>query len=339
MTLKTRSQSGGCLLLGVLLITGCAREDGGQRLALRGSTMGTTYTLQLAARPSSMDLAALEHDVGERLDTINALLSTWDPDSELSQFNRSRSTDWFGVAAETCSVVAAALDAGRLTDGRFDVTIAPLVDAWGFGPTESIEVPSAERIDTLLQQVGIDKLETDCARPALRKLHPALTLNLGGYAKGYAVDALATLLTRRGSEHHLVEIGGEVRATGTNSQGQSWRIAIESVGKDSPPVAIVGLRSGGFATSGSYRNFVTLDGRRYSHLIDPQSGRPVPAGLAAVSVQSDDTATADALATALMVLGPGAARRFVEAHSVPAVFQFDDGRPAWVSPAMQPLLK
>ena len=323
------------VLVSLLLLAGCADDAG--TAVLRGTTMGTTYSVQLAAPPPNLDLEALERDIAERLDAINARFSTWDPNSELSRFNRSRRTDWFDVSAETCAVVAASLEVGRFTYGSFDITIAPLVDAWGFGPDDRAEAPPTALIDTLLRQVGVDKLEADCAQPALRKQHPELTVDLGGFAKGYAVDSLAELLARHGSQRHLVEIGGELKASGQNALGEPWRIAIESA-TDTPPIAVVGLTDGGFATSGSYRNFLTIDGRRHSHLIDPQSGRPIPAGLAAVSVLSDDTATADALATALMVMGVDTAKRFAEAQGIPAALQFDDGRRAWVSPAMQPYL-
>jgi thiamine biosynthesis lipoprotein len=256
-----------------------------------------------------LNVAALQQQVDLRLAAINLEMSTYLPDSEISRFNRYTDDDWFAVSAETAMVVAAGLEVSRDTQGAFDVTVGPLVNLWGFGPEGRVgEMPTDEAIAECQARVGHARLEVRQMPPALRKRRADVYVDLSAIAKGFAVDEVAKLLDRHAVRSYLVEIGGEVRTRGRKPDGGGWRIGIER------PVAgvrqldcVVELDDCALATSGDYRNFFERDGRRYSHEIDPRTGRPVDHDLISVSVLADDCLTADAWATALLVLGPDAA--------------------------------
>jgi len=289
--------------------------------------MGTRFSVQVVAPPALLDRAALQRDIDDELRKINDRLSTYSESSEISRFNASREPGWTEVSARTCRLVEQALDIGRRTNGAFDITVGPLVDAWGFGPGPRRDRPLPdEQIASLMPSVGFAGLDADCSRPALRKADPAMAIDLSGMAKGYAVDRLADLVERRGIGDYLVEIGGEIRARGANGRGRAWRIAIEHplVPGGEPPVAIL-LRDAALATSGDYRNYFEAGGKRYSHTLDPRTGYPVTHALTSVTVLADTAAEADALATALLVLGPEAGLKMAEEQSIAASFLSRDG--------------
>jgi thiamine biosynthesis lipoprotein len=285
--------------------------------------MGTWYSVRLGARPAGLDPPRLQADIEARLDRVNAWMSTYRPDSEISRFNRYEGTDWFPVSAETEHVVQAALEVSRLTDGAFDVTVAPLVDLWSFGPeTREPRVPSEEEIARRRARVGYRQFEVRRAPPALRKTRPDLMIDLSAIAKGFGVDQVAELLEEAGIRHWLVEIGGDVRARGVKSDQTAWRIGVEkplSGRREVQLVLEIGRRA--VATSGDYRNFFEVDGKRYGHTIDPRTGRPVEHGLGSVTVVEDTCMSADALATALMVLGPAKGYDLAVARGWSAMFQ------------------
>jgi FAD:protein FMN transferase len=267
-----------------------------------GSTMGTTYSV--VVRGDGAELETLERDVESLLAEINASMSTWDPDSELSRINRHRGDDPVTVSADVAEVLEMALAVHAASDGAFDVTVGPLVNAWGFGPDGRPELLVDEaRLAALRERVGSSKLVLEGTR--LRKHHPELEIDLSAIAKGYAVDRLAALLEERGHDDYLVEIGGELRARGRNAAGRPFRVGIEEPNPDRRGVrSIVELDGLALATSGNYRNFFERDGRRYVHTIDPASGQPVTHALLSVSVLHDSCALADAWATALLAAGP-----------------------------------
>jgi len=219
-------------------------------------------------------------------------------------------------------VVQAALDVSRTTDGALDVTVGPLVNLWSFGP-ESREpaVPSPAAIAERLAAVGWSRLEVRLDPPALRKRSGELEVDLSAIAKGHGVDVLAGLLEARGCLDYLVEIGGEVRVRGHRADGAPWTIGIEAPDTGARRVAEV-LTPGdaAVATSGDYRNFFEAGGKRYSHTIDPRTGRPIEHGPAAVTVVADTCTLADAMATALMVLGPEAGRALAVREGLATLF-------------------
>lgn len=306
---------------------------------LSGATMGTSFSVKLVAPPDDVDREKLQQDIRRTLERIEDLMSTYRAESELSAFNANLSTDWFGVSAELCAAIEQALSVCELTGGAFDVTIAPLVNLWGFGPGGTISTPpSGDRVTEALTLVGHSSLETRCATPALRKRHPGIVLDLSGWAKGYAVDELADLLDERTLTNYLVEIGGELRLRGHNAGGEAWSIAIER------PVAgargvqtVVRLTDAAVATSGDYRNFFERDGVRYSHTIDPRTGRPVEHELASVTVIDESAAFADGMATGLLVLGPDAGLELATGGNLAAYFlvRAEDGFEERMTPAFR----
>lgn len=292
----------------------CANE---QLTEISGPTMGTSYHIKLL---DVRDPSAIQAQVDERLAEINALMSTYISDSEVSRFNRAAADQWFSISAETLKVIELAQSISRQTQGAFDITVGPLVRLWNFGSHAepgTFSPPDEKEIRTVLQAVGYEKLEIQQDPPALRKTIDGLEIDLSAIAKGYAVDQIAELLLGQQVTDFMVEIGGEVRVAGLRPDGNRWRIGIES-----PEVAtrrvetVLGLDDQALASSGDYRNYHEHDGKRYSHTIDPRTGRPVEHELASASVVSDNCATADALATALVVMGPNEGTAWAEQHDV-----------------------
>lgn len=288
------------------LLAACWRAPDPETLGLSGSTMGTSYSIQVVGLPPSIEPQQLQSDIDAELERVNDLMSTYREGSELSRFNRSRSIDWLAVAPALASLVQEALGMSEASGGAFDATVGPLVNLWGFGPGGGRDsVPSDAQIAQAQTKVGYDKLFVRADPPALKKSEPELYLDLSAIAKGYGVDRIAELLDDAGVTNYLVEIGGELRGLGHNGRGRPWRIAVE---RPAPgvrePYGIVELRGGAMATSGDYRNFFEQGGKLYSHTIDPRTGRPVTHELASVTVLAPTTARADALATAFLVLGP-----------------------------------
>lgn len=289
---------------------------------LVGSTMGTTFSIKVVALPEDFDLPALQKDIEEALDGINLTMSTYLSGSELSRFNASDSVDWIEVTPELCHAIEAAQVVSEFTDGAFDVTVGPLVNLWGFGPAETAyEPPGNDAITQTMENVGYAKLHVDCAIPALRKESPGVYVDLSAFAKGHAVDVVAGLLDARALPDYLVEIGGEMRLSGTNARSEAWAIAIETPDRAGRSVQkVVRLSDTAMATSGDYRNFFEHDGRFYSHTIDPRTGYPVTHSGASVTVVAQTAAFADAAATALLVLGPDAGLRLAEQENIAAYF-------------------
>ena len=292
------------LLAASLLLGGCERPP--QEVLLTGPAMGTTWTLRVVPGEAGADPEALRRLVQETLDEVDASMSTYRPDSAVSQFNASVSTGWFDVPPSLAALASQALQLGEVTGGAFDITISPVVALWGFGNAAPRTQPPGDREVAAAQAAtGQRHLGARLDPPALRKSLPGLALDLDSIAPGYAVDAVAARLEAAGQRRYMIEIGGELRLLGRNAQGQPWRIGIERPDASGRSVErIVELEQGALSTSGDYRDFFESAGIRYSHTIDPRSGRPVSHGLASVTVLRPTAAEADGLATALTVLGP-----------------------------------
>ena len=308
--------------LALLFLGACGGESRLPEYELSGDTMGTTFGVKLVAPPESLSRQELTDEISRELEAVNAMTSTYIVDSDISRFNADRSTDWIGVSPEFCNVVSEALRISELTDGAFDITVGPLVNLWGFGPADVAPQPPAEAdIAAAMQRVGYRRVETRCAEAAMRKNPADVYIDLSAWAKGYAVDRLAALLDAHDVENYLVEVGGELRVRGKNAEQRNWAIAIE---KPLPfaraQERVIRITDVGVATSGDYRNFFEYDGQVYSHTIDSRTGRPVAHRLAAVTVIADSTAKADALATALLVLGPGEGVALAEKLDVAGYF-------------------
>jgi thiamine biosynthesis lipoprotein len=269
--------------------------------------MGTHFSVKVVNNElNDGRVATIQSLIENALANVDEKMSTYRSESELSRFNNSQTTAPFLLSAETVEVFQHALDISELTAGAFDVTVGPLVEAWGFGPLgEPSAFPSDQDIARLQDQVGYTQLKVDVAASTVSKSNSMLRADLSALAKGYAVDQVTELLDAEGFDSFLVEVGGEVRTMGHSERGDVWRVGIERPGSGSVEVhRLVALQNLSLATSGDYRNYYELDGQRLSHTIDPRTGRPVSHGLTSVSVVEALCVRADAIATALGVLGP-----------------------------------
>ena len=265
--------------------------------------MGTSYSVTVTGA-GTRDEPAIAAAVRDELERVDALMSTYREDSELSRFNRHDSYDPFPLSEETYAVLAGALAVSKQTGGAFDVTVGPLVNAWGFGRAGSDVQPSEGDLERLRGNTGWSKLTLNDAARTASKAVPELQCDLSAIAKGFAVDQVASALEGLGFTDYLVEVGGEVRAGGFNAVGEPWRIGVERPDESGRSLQRILRVSGtGVATSGDYRQFREVDGERFSHVIDPRTGRPATSRVASATVLHPTAMRADAFATALVVLG------------------------------------
>jgi len=263
------------------------------------------YTVSVDADLSEGERQRIGRLIDERLERVVRLMSSYDTSSQISRFNRHSSTAPFAVDPEVIEVLALAAEVSERSEGAFDVTVAPLVEAWGFGASDLVELlPDDARLTELLSLVGHRGLTLDHAAATVAKSDPRMHIDVSGIAQGYASDVVATALADAGLTDYLVDVGGEIRATGRRRSGRPWRVGIESPDADAPVWGTVELGNEGVATSGDYRDWFEEGGVRYAHIVDPRSGRPIPMVGASVTVVHESAALADAWATALCVLGP-----------------------------------
>ncbi len=312
-------------LLLAAALAGCGRST--EVVQLAGATMGTTWHTTYVPGPGAPGEAAVLALIEAQLEAVNASMSTYRADSEISRFNAAPAERWVEVSEPFYAVLATALQVGRASEGAYDVTVGPLVELWGFGPGAPAEdrIPAPDEIEALRAVVGQDKLRLDGEAVRVRKLAP-LRLDFSSLAKGYAVDRVADALLERGIDRFLVEVGGEMRVAGMSGRGDPWRVAIEQPQAGQRGIAAaVELTDTSVATSGDYRNFFEIDGRRYSHSIDPRTGRPVAHELVSVTVVHPSAMLADAWATALVVLGPERAAAVAQQQGLAVYFIASDG--------------
>lgn len=309
-----------------LFLTAC--EKAPEQVSFSGKTMGTTYHIKYIDNGETQLPKAeeVQRQLDELLKTVNDEMSTYQKDSEISQFNHNTDANQpFTISADFAKVVKEAIRLNKVTEGALDVTVGPLVNLWGFGPDKRLnKVPSAEQIAERAAIVGIDKFSLDDTsdKATLTKSVKGLYLDLSSIAKGFGVDKLAEHLEQLGVSNYLVEIGGELRGKGDNLQGQPWRIAIEqpNFAQGESVQIVVPLHNLGMATSGNYRNyFEDENGNRISHIIDPSQLRPVSHNLASITVLAPTTMTADGLSTGLFVLGTEKALTIAEKEKL-AIF-------------------
>ncbi len=284
--------------------------------------MGTSFSIKISAFPDNIPQKQLKLQIDSVLNDVNQRMSTYLENSEISRFNRSQSIEWQHSSEDLTRVLLEAKKVSDLTQGAFDVTVGPLVNLWGFGPDPRIyKAPEKDIIEQRLNQIGYKKLLIAKELKKIKKIVPDLYIDLSALAKGYAVDKVAELLETHGFLNYLVEIGGELRLKGKNINGNPWRIGIEK------PVAngrliqkILPVTDISMATSGDYRNYFEDDGVRFSHTIDPRTGQPIAHKLASVTIFAKTTIEADAIATAIMVLGPQEGFDFAEKYKIAAYF-------------------
>lgn len=308
--------------LTVAALAGCSFQDDEKIWEISGGIFGTTYHINVVLPEGKERLQTLAQGIQNELEQVDAAMSTWKDDSELSRLNQKPDqSEWTTLSPPLFEVIERAQEIAELTGGAFDVTIGPVVNLWGFGPeARPVEVPSASELDDVLAVTGYRYLELDAAARAVRSKQPQY-IDLSGIAKGYGVDAVARFLDSEGVGAYLIEIGGEVRVNGRKPDGGAWRLAIEEPSEQARRVnKIVAMDRQAMATSGDYRNYYESEGQRYSHTIDPSTGKPVTNTLASVTVIADDSMTADALATAFTVMGYEQAMSLATRENIPAYF-------------------
>jgi thiamine biosynthesis lipoprotein len=314
-------------------------RPGGAVIGLRGATMGTSWSVRLVVRPGAA-LAGLQPGIQSVLDGVVAQMSGWESASDLCRFNRAP-PGWQPLPPDLLEVLRAGLAVARETGGAFDPTMGPLSTLWGFGPEPVPEgLPPQAAIEAALVRLGWERLLLDA--DAGRAWQPGgLALDLCGIAKGFAVDRVAAWLRGAGYADFLVEVGGELLGQGLRPDGMPWWVELERPpGPDGTAPFRVALHGLSVATSGDYRRGFTWEGRHYGHTLDPRSGWPIPASLAAVTVLHAECMRADALATALSVLGPEAGLAHATRHGIAALFLLREagGLREVVSPAFAAML-
>lgn len=328
----------------LLSLVGCQELSAGPDLTvIDGETMGTTYSVKVADAPKSLSRESMAVEISRLLEAVNQQMSTYRTDSELSRFNQASAGTWVDVSPDTATVIAEAGRLSELTAGAFDTTVGPLVDLWGFGPGDSSKsVPSETRIASVRDKIGYRNVHLRSSAPAVSKDRSDIRVDLSGIAKGFGVDKIAEYLEQAGAKRFLVEVGGDMRSSGLNANGKAWQIGIEKplTGRGQLQ-QIVPLSSQAMATSGDYRIFFEREGTRYSHIVNPQTGRPVTHELASVTVVAETAMQADALSTALFVLGPDAGLELAKMQNTAAFFIAKDGGDlkTFSSPAFADVLK
>ncbi|MFG6176347.1 FAD:protein FMN transferase [Halomonas sp. THAF12] len=292
-------------LLLIALLAGCSERTLDTPVTLEGDIFGTFYQVSIADPITAERRDALEDGILDELESVDASMSTYRDDAELVAFNHAPLGEWHTLSAPLIKVLSIAHQVGEASGGAFDVTVGGLVNLWSFGPeARPRAIPEDELIEQRLAEVGMDTLELDVEANRARRLKDVF-VDLSGVAKGYATDRVAAYLADQGIDDYLVNIGGELEVAGhRDGEAEPWRIGVE-IPHDGRPQAkfVLPLENISVATSGDYRNYFEQDGRRYSHTIDPRTGRPIRHRLASVTVVDASNARADAWATAMSVLG------------------------------------
>ena len=305
------------IIIFLLWCISCSNQP--TQIELSGLTMGTTYNIKIIPEKDSiLSTKLIKQKIDSVLISVNYQMSTYLFDSEITQFNNHESTTSFTVSNDFLLVVERALHWSKLTDGAFDITIVPLLYLWGFGPGQASELgdifPEEHAVQKRRTHVGYEKLTTN--KYYLQKKDPFIKIDLNAIAKGFGVDAVYSFLESIGMNNIMVEIGGEVRTKGENQKNEPWMIAVETPDLESAGSKTISwalpLESKAMATSGDYRNYYEIDGIRYSHEIDPRTGYPVQTGVASATVVATNCMDADALATALIIMGAESGLQFIE---------------------------
>ncbi|WP_218809886.1 FAD:protein FMN transferase ApbE [Klebsiella quasipneumoniae] len=310
---------------------------------LDGKTMGTFWRVSVIGVDEAK-AQALRAKVQAQLDADDRLLSTWKNDSALMRFNHAATTRPWPVSEAMADIVTLSLRIGAKTHGAMDITVGPLVNLWGFGPDKQpVATPDAQAIAAAKARTGLQHLQVinQSGRQFLQKDIPDLFVDLSTVGEGYAADHLARLMEQEGISRYLVSVGGALVSRGMNGEGKPWRVAIQKpTDQENAVQAIVDINGHGISTSGSYRNYYELDGKRISHVIDPQTGQPITHKLVSVTVIAPTALEADGWDTGLMVLGPEKAQQVVREQglAVYMIVKEGEGFKTWMSPQFRTFL-
>lgn len=304
----------------LLLSAGACRQAVPSYTQLEGKAQGTTFHITYND--------ASERNFSSPVDSIFRLIdksmSLWDSTSILSRINRNEP----GVIADEhlIKVYQRSQEVSGLTGGAFDITVGPLVKAWGFSYKKGLPAPDSNQVDSLLQLVGFQKIKLE--NGIFTKAQPDMQIDVNAIAQGYTVDLICDFLEKQGIRDYLVEVGGELRCAGKNERGAPWTIGIDKPldhpEQERPLQTTIPLSQQALATSGSYRKFVVREGKKYSHAIDPATGYPITHNLLSVSVLAADCTTADAFATAFLVMGTERAMALAKAQNMEIYCIYED---------------
>lgn len=306
------------LISGVLFV----KQDKVEYQTLRGYIFGTYYVVKVRTSEPIKDFSAM---VDAEFDKVNAHLSVFEKNSELNQLNLAKAFQKQKVSAELYLLLQASQQVYKQSNGMFDPTVGPLIELWGFGVNKEHKVPDDKQIQKTLASVGLNKIKL-LPNQEVIKMQPNLTLNLSAIAKGYAVDMVTKALFDKGYKDFLVDIGGEIYAAGArNEKEQGWNVGIAvPAEKEYENSFAVTISNMAVATSGNYRNFYYINGKKYAHTINPKTGYPASHNLLSVSVFASDCMMADAYATALMSMGEKEGLAFAEKYGIPVIMFVGD---------------
>ena len=336
------------LLGACVLFSGCDSDTtpatpASTATVLDGKTMGTFWRVSVIGVDEAK-AQALRAKVQAQLDADDRLLSTWKNDSALMRFNHATDTRPWPVSEAMADIVTLSLRIGAKTHGAMDITVGPLVNLWGFGPDKQpVATPDAQAIAAAKARTGLQHLQVinQSGRQFLQKDIPDLFVDLSTVGEGYAADHLARLMEQEGISRYLVSVGGALVSRGMNGEGKPWRVAIQKpTDRENAVQAIVDINGHGISSSGSYRNYYELDGKRISHVIDPQTGQPITHKLVSVTVIAPTALEADGWDTGLMVLGPEKAQQVVREQglAVYMIVKEGEGFKTWMSPQFRTFL-
>ena len=293
-------------------------QDKSNYQVLRGETMGTTYSIKIRTRKNDN---MLHGRIRQKLADVNSTMSVFDKDSEISRINNAPAGEWIELSDEMSKLLKSAYVIYKKTGGAFDPTIGKLVDLWGFGTVKMEKIPTQEQIDEVLSYSGFNRIKFSSDYKKLMKNNENTHMNLSAIAKGYGVDEIAKLLHDEGYKHFLVEIGGEIYASGRRDKNSNgWNIGVMNPAENSQNIAVVELKNSAVATSGDYFNTIHTDDAVYSHTISMKDGRPVRSNLTSVTVFGDNCQDIDAYATAFMVMGEKDGLNFANRNNMRAIF-------------------
>lgn len=321
MTRSTKIASWLLILLLSLAVAGCKTDNEPQPLRLQGQIFGTYWLVTYLDTWDKQLSDRLEAGIKEELEKVDLSMSTYKPHSELNQLNQAELEEWHYLSPDIFTVLSLAQEISNATYGAFDVTLGGLVNLWNFGPEKrNEELPTQAEINQRLAEAGYQYLQLDSANRAARRLKNSF-IDLSGIAKGYAVDKVAERVARLGGKNFMVNIGGEIYVAGQRTESRKWNIGIEIPSQFQQTTQhLLQLSDMSVATSGDYRNFYTIDDEEYSHTLNPQTGWPVKHNLKSVTVLHPSNATADAWATAFMVLGVEKSLELAERHQIKVLF-------------------
>lgn len=333
------------LLMIAVIAFGCEQTTETNLVELNGKTQGTTYSIKIVDSGLSSDDSVkkrLHKEIDSILVEISNQMSTWQSDSEISEFNKSRTTEWFPVSHDFVNVVQTSQRISDASNGALDITVGALVNLWGFGPVKKEEViPSDKEIEEAKKLCDYKKISFRTNESAIKKETENITIDLSAVAQGFSVDKISNYLYSLNYKNFLVEIGGEVKTNGKNHLGENWKIGISVPDGTFDIQKIISLENSAVSTSGDYRDYFEKDGIRFSHTIDPKSGKPITHSLASVTVVCNNCADADGFSTAIDVLGPEAGYELAlkEKLAVLLIVKTENGFSEKMTPEFESLFK